>query len=1843
MNIRSVRYYGPAGLKRFFAFCLAVTMTFSMTVTGFAETVGPAIVSLQGGSTQCHTVGNYQSAYAGSAYRSYDMGAYSVPMDGSNGNPDICVPGLSQADNMIPQGLSYWAHKNWILISSYSNGGSKASCIYAVDASTGRLVAQFNIMSGNSIVTDHVSGIACSEHNLYVASQGSTMSYVPLSELDVSEGTVKNISYSGTVNFNGELNDANTSYASYGDGIIWTGNFYIEGDSSYGTKANASSGTMMLGYNIGSHAGSAEEWSALTALAGNPTYIIPLDAYGINKVQCATVKNGYCYVGTSYGRTNSSYIHIFNVDLMAARGTLSVNNKQKPFISLHNQRTYSHLPMTEGLLVYDGYLWNIFESAAYLYNGQGNLSTNPTDVLWRFDISSLLGIDREIDDKEALSDTMFKASNTTFGDFKFIVPETIYLNPSDNSFQYYMNDTSSGTAGGPGDSSGHIYYSYPGASSASLMYKFYSGDLSTALSGCSATVSSGTISSGGQVNITAGSVPSGKSAYIEWKLSFTDSADGKTKAAYAYTCIYAPYTAPVFAATRSYNYRGVESDAQSMAWIEGVHGSGENGNVAPNASGFDPMKGVLTTPTNGENNGGYTQDGGTYNASSGSPKSGNLTNYDNNNSANNDDNSSQAVSPRAYLAVDTSRYSNLNEIPNLQTGFMISYVNEGSASVKQRWFGYYFSDFSNQYDSSVTSWSGTNSGAYLRNLRGTYIVSDTAKEQTTEKIERSYCRPRLVYRNTWDKSVSEGSSTYAVLGAVRFGTKKNQTLNQRNSSANCANICVLDVTAADKSVLRASVMNAIKIMPLLGINNAANGEITSLYFCCNEDYRWTAFQRAYKNAVMALTNPACAYNVDFYADELDAAISNLHTKITVDANGGMLSGDSEVYIKTGSNGNAVYTPVQTATRQNYTFLGWSVENPSATAGTSSVTVGYNNTIYAVWAANYSVRFNGNGSDSGSMPNQDFIYNEAQNLDPNAFVKTGYFFKGWNTAADGSGTPYADEANVSNLTSTAGAVVDLYAQWTLAASPDTYVLDSGLPVKFDVLANDANGAVMKSVQQGNGYTAEISDGKILFTPSSFLNNSVTFTYTVRYNSEDYDATVTVIPATSVYYEEGFISTSGQWTAEGETMNNVFQSMDSSYGFIDSYDLNNTVYSLGSALKATVNTVNKGGNEAEFTFSGTGFRVYSAVNNDSGLIVLTLKQGEEVITRTMINTYFGYEYGRIYEKDGKLTLDSSGTPVYYAPEGEQGEYIINGYRAVTTVPNGTNYAYGWIAGKTGGLYQVPVIEMRNLDYGTYTVIIEPRYSALQDAEGKGEYSFWLDSVRIYDPVNPAQNSVEETVYTSDKEYGPQYRSIRNILIDNNSFGNTGNEGIAGVAFLETADNSKTAMENYKTMGPKTEVWLNRGQAVAFTLTAEGAAPPDKIAIGMRCAKNAPGKARVVSSDSGVYVLGSSTEMFRDISGCITWVQTASGWKSANPVIIVNNSDNADTVISLTDIKWSYASGTANNLLSFFFSPSALTTCKNMINAMIKEDNAPDTDNVNISWDREFVSFGETAVLTITVPLNFGSVAIDGELVGSYTENESSRQWTYRYIPDTEGEIQLQVSLLDTPSQTSVSLLTPVINAAAPGINPDNIKTEWESSNIRKGAEAVLNITTPSDISTIIINNEELLPDSVSENNKTFIYKITPVKEGIYKYTMTVNSVYGKTATVISPALIVSGLTVTDDDMNIEWNKNENNKNVLKITTPFFVDSVTVDGKAADYKVVGEQKIWTCEVEGNGENVLVVFRNGNGEVYRAVRESIPDNNADENNDNTGEKLTWWQKIIRIVLGILDRVFQTVKTYVK
>ena len=164
-------------------------------------------------------------------------------------------------------------------------------------------------------------------------------------------------------------------------------------------------------------------------------------------------------------------------------------------------------------------------------------------------------------------------------------------------------------------------------------------------------------------------------------------------------------------------------------------------------------------------------------------------------------------------------------------------------------------------------------------------------------------------------------------------------------------------------------------------------------------------------------------------------------------------------------------------RTNYVFAGWNTASDgsgTAYADGASVTdlalLGETITLYAQWKATYTVHFDANATDAtGTMANQTFIVGQSQALTSNGFSRTNYVFAGWNTASDGSGTAYADGASVTDLTTTVGATITLYAQWKTPVNAEYVDADGTQKIMTGCLEITPDN--MPTILSGNCYVKE----------------------------------------------------------------------------------------------------------------------------------------------------------------------------------------------------------------------------------------------------------------------------------------------------------------------------------------------------------------------------------------------------------------------------------------------------------------------------------------------------------------------------------------------------------------------------------------------------------------------------------------------------------------------------------------------------------------------------------------------------------------------------------------------------
>ncbi|GIO15225.1 hypothetical protein J19TS2_47800 [Cohnella xylanilytica] len=157
------------------------------------------------------------------------------------------------------------------------------------------------------------------------------------------------------------------------------------------------------------------------------------------------------------------------------------------------------------------------------------------------------------------------------------------------------------------------------------------------------------------------------------------------------------------------------------------------------------------------------------------------------------------------------------------------------------------------------------------------------------------------------------------------------------------------------------------------------------------------------------------------------------------------------------------------TKPGHTFAGWNTAadgSGTSYAAGDAIPIGTADVdLYAVWTKNptFSVIYHGNGSTGGTVPTDGNAYEKDATAtvlgNEGGLEKDGFAFAGWNTAADGSGTSYAEGDTFQMGT----ADVELYAVWTENPPPtDPPPTD---PPPTDPPADPTYGVVY----HGNGHT------------------------------------------------------------------------------------------------------------------------------------------------------------------------------------------------------------------------------------------------------------------------------------------------------------------------------------------------------------------------------------------------------------------------------------------------------------------------------------------------------------------------------------------------------------------------------------------------------------------------------------------------------------------------------------------------------------------------------------------------------------------------------------------------------
>lgn len=373
----------------------------------------------------------------------------------------------------------------------------------------------------------------------------------------------------------------------------------------------------------------------------------------------------------------------------------------------------------------------------------------------------------------------------------------------------------------------------------------------------------------------------------------------------------------------------------------------------------------------------------------------------------------------------------------------------------------------------------------------------------------------------------------------------------------------------------------------------------------------------------------------------------------------------------------------------------------------------------------------------------------------------------------------------------GKTLTLHYKISASKLEKYYVVDFGLPVQFELtdLVDDTNlSKVRISTVTGGNVTYDEATKTFTYTPTEVLKSLATASIAISYTGET-EAILTVgfIPASTVYYEEGFASYSANWVSEG-TAHGARQAKEpygqatNSYGFDPAYR-ENSANSEGTVARTT--TV---GSDATFKFNGTGLELYLRTKNTS-------VNAEDV-------TNHSYMLVQVYAGD---TADA------------------NNLKRMSFVDVNNLF----VAKDTGYGYNTPCWTVDEMALNDYTVVV--RFVKGQELA--------IDGFR----VTGTQGDRYNNAYAADGEANMQTAEIRNMVIANaqtnldfDAYSNANemyrvtankvldavfdeSDKITGAVILTNDSNGTNTVQVDKELlniGPKNEIYLQPSQAVVMS---------------------------------------------------------------------------------------------------------------------------------------------------------------------------------------------------------------------------------------------------------------------------------------------------------------------------------------------------------------------------------------------------------------------------------------------
>lgn len=600
---------------------------------------------------------------------------------------------------------------------------------------------------------------------------------------------------------------------------------------------------------------------------------------------------------------------------------------------------------------------------------------------------------------------------------------------------------------------------------------------------------------------------------------------------------------------------------------------------------------------------------------------------------------------------------------------------------------------------------------------------------------------------------------------------------------------------------------------------------------------------------------------------------------------------------------------------------------------------------------------------------------------------------------------------------------------------SFVVDFGLNLVIplsrlsEALNNATIGKVTVSGAKCGKTVYDTANKQITYQPTKTIDDveklSVEITGKIQYTDEtgatvEKESTVSflvnIIPASTVYYEDSFATfydagsadaktafdastgadKMGQWYVEGteQTAEQALEELgkkDNVYGYDPVYN-NSTTFSMGSAKKVTVNANtykenNSSWPTATFTFKGTGFDVISLTSNTSGtfFVTVTNKKTGDVVRKNTIDTYYGYH------------------------QDENGNWVAE-------------------ANNPNTLYQIPVMKIKGLEYAEYDVEIKVAYASFLDHTSNGSYSFWLDAIRVYDPMGKGYDYTGSD-NKSDNETNPGYVELRQVLVDANSLGEN------GAVFID-GNNNETSVADYANYGPNHEVYLAGNQAIAFKLIANK--QPTGVQLAAKQLTGTEATLTVTGAKIGKHgntadtalKLTSGTDMYYELSG-INWTQASGSDYYETDVITLMNSGESG-IVALTNLKLVNAqyvdkrddlANAADDevLVTMAMDADIAQVAVAAVDSVLhpQEVKTFTPERFEASWNRSSVRAGEKATLTVKTSEDVEAITVDGVTIDTYRTRTQRTGWGWNAKKVTYREFTYTITASETADHEIVAV--------------------------------------------------------------------------------------------------------------------------------------------------------------------------------------------------------------------------------